>query len=79
MYMAESPSHLVARGPTGSGAKYPVAEIWTLFAVAVCATVLRMYSRLSVVGFRNLRADDLLVWVGIVRSCLASLRRGAAC
>ncbi|RJE19148.1 hypothetical protein PHISCL_08511 [Aspergillus sclerotialis] len=57
--------HLAPRAPAGGGDN-PTVEIWTLFAIAVCATLLRMYSRLSIVGFRDLRADDLLVWVGVV-------------
>ena len=42
-------------------------EIWTLFAVGFTATVIRTYARLNAVGFRNLRPDDYLVWVGVVR------------
>jgi hypothetical protein len=42
-------------------------ESWTLYAVGLLATVLRTYSRWSAVGFRHLRADDYLIWVGIVR------------
>ncbi|KAB8075252.1 hypothetical protein BDV29DRAFT_172331 [Aspergillus leporis] len=40
-------------------------ESWTLYAVGLLATVLRTYSRWSAVGFRHLRADDYLIWVGI--------------
>ena len=45
-------------------------EIWTLFAVAVCATILRMYSRLSLLGIKGLGADDAFVWVGVVRQSM---------
>ncbi|KJF61196.1 uncharacterized protein CIMG_11576 [Coccidioides immitis RS] len=41
-------------------------EIWTLFAIGVSATVLRTSARVSAVGFRNLRPDDYLVWVGVI-------------
>ena len=41
-------------------------EIWTLYAVAVSATFLRTYARIRAVGVKGLRADDYLVWVGIV-------------
>lgn len=60
-------SHLAPRASIGGGGGDPVVEIWTLFSIGVCATLLRMYSRISVVGFRDLRADDLLIWIGIVR------------
>lgn len=42
-------------------------ESWTLYAIGVTATILRTYARGSAVGFRHLRADDYLIWVGIVR------------
>ena len=42
-------------------------ESWTLYSIGVAATILRTYARGSAVGLRNLRADDYLIWVGIVR------------
>ncbi|KAE8149094.1 hypothetical protein BDV25DRAFT_141146 [Aspergillus avenaceus] len=41
-------------------------ESWTLYAFGVAATLLRTYARGSAVGYKNLRADDYLVWVGIL-------------
>ncbi|KAE8377936.1 hypothetical protein BDV26DRAFT_281430 [Aspergillus bertholletiae] len=41
-------------------------ESWTLYAIGVSATILRTYSRGSAVGLRHLRADDYLIWVGIL-------------
>ncbi|KAE8370866.1 hypothetical protein BDV27DRAFT_165021 [Aspergillus caelatus] len=41
-------------------------ESWTLYAIGVAATILRTYARGSAVGFRHLRADDYLIWVGIL-------------
>ncbi|KAE8345550.1 hypothetical protein BDV24DRAFT_159411 [Aspergillus arachidicola] len=41
-------------------------ESWTLYSVGVAATILRTYARGSAVGLRNLRADDYLIWVGIL-------------
>ncbi|KAF7589611.1 hypothetical protein BBP40_004025 [Aspergillus hancockii] len=41
-------------------------ESWTLYAIGVAATLLRTYARGSAVGFTHLRADDYLVWVGIL-------------
>ena len=67
--------HLVARA--AGGGDNTTVEIWTLFAVAVAATLLRMYSRISVVGFRGLRADDFLVWVGVVCFQLPNQYNGA--
>lgn len=42
-------------------------EIWTLFAIGFMATVIRTYARVKAVGFRHLKPDDYLVWLGIVR------------
>ncbi|OOO07735.1 hypothetical protein OAory_01042350 [Aspergillus oryzae] len=41
-------------------------ESWTLYSIGVAATILRTYARGNAVGLRNLRADDYLVWVGIL-------------
>lgn len=41
-------------------------EIWTLYAVALSATLLRTYARVRAVGFKGLRADDYFVWAGTV-------------
>ncbi|KAK2598064.1 hypothetical protein QQS21_005775 [Conoideocrella luteorostrata] len=40
-------------------------ELWTLYGIGVFSTFLRTYARIRAVGIKNLRADDLLVWVGI--------------
>lgn len=45
----------------------PTVEHWTLYAIGVTLTLLRTYARVRAVGFRHLQAEDLLVWVGIVR------------
>jgi hypothetical protein len=47
-------------------------EIWTLYAVGVMSTILRTYARIRAVGIRNLRADDYLMWLAIVRRSLFS-------
>ncbi|KAJ2893054.1 hypothetical protein MKZ38_009074 [Zalerion maritima] len=39
---------------------------WTLYSIGVLVTVLRTYARVVAVGFKNLRADDYLVWVAII-------------
>lgn len=41
-------------------------EIWTLFAVGFTITVVRIGARLGAVGLKGLRADDYLVWAGVV-------------
>ena len=41
-------------------------EIWTLYAVALTATILRTYARIRAVGFKGLRPDDYFVWAGTV-------------
>jgi hypothetical protein len=41
-------------------------QLWLLFAVAILVTILRTYVRVKAVGFRGLRADDMLVWAAVV-------------
>lgn len=43
-------------------------ELWTLYSIGVAITFLRTYARTKGAGLRNLKADDYLVWIGIVRS-----------
>ncbi|KAM7187214.1 hypothetical protein V8F20_011060 [Naviculisporaceae sp. PSN 640] len=40
--------------------------IWTLYAIGVCVTGLRTYSRIKMVGGRRLQPDDYLVWLAVV-------------
>lgn len=42
-------------------------ELWTLYAFGVAITVLRTYARVKAVGFKNLQADDFIIWLAIVR------------
>ncbi|KAJ5212602.1 uncharacterized protein N7498_004248 [Penicillium cinerascens] len=50
-----------------SDAAYRVAvELWTLYSIGVTATLLRTYARVITVGWRNLRLDDLLIWIAII-------------
>ncbi|RDL35323.1 uncharacterized protein BP5553_07254 [Venustampulla echinocandica] len=42
-------------------------ELWTTYAVGVLMTVLRTFARVKSVGVRDLRADDFIVWLSIVR------------
>ncbi|TLD28589.1 hypothetical protein PspLS_04054 [Pyricularia sp. CBS 133598] len=41
-------------------------ELWTLFTIGALTTILRTYARVKANGFANLRADDYLVWVGLI-------------
>lgn len=42
-------------------------ELWTLYAFGVLMTIFRSYARVKAVGFRDLQADDFLIWLAIVR------------
>lgn len=41
-------------------------EIWTLYSIAMTSTILRTYARIRAVGIKDLRADDYLIWIGVV-------------
>lgn len=41
-------------------------ELWLLYTIGVILTILRTYTRVKVGGLRHLRAEDFLVWAGIV-------------
>lgn len=62
------PAAAAAAAAAGEAAFHRFAvESWTLYGIGVFATFLRTYARIRAVGVRNLRADDYLVWVGVVR------------
>ena len=42
-------------------------QLWTFYSFGVLVTILRTYSRIKSVGFKDLRPDDFIVWVAIVR------------
>jgi len=42
-------------------------QLWTLYAFGVFFTILRTYSRIKAVGIKDLRPDDYIIWVAIVR------------
>ncbi|RYO81263.1 hypothetical protein DL764_009791 [Monosporascus ibericus] len=42
-----------------------VIEDWTLFAIGLCVTVIRTYTRVKHVGFKGLQGDDYLVWLAM--------------
>lgn len=39
---------------------------WIFLALAALITILRTYSRWSMVGWKRLQADDVLVWLALV-------------
>ncbi|ELR07746.1 hypothetical protein VC83_02962 [Pseudogymnoascus destructans] len=41
-------------------------ELWTLYAFGVAITSLRTFARVKAVGFRDLGADDFIVWIAIL-------------
>ncbi|KAJ8117660.1 hypothetical protein OPT61_g1197 [Boeremia exigua] len=41
-------------------------ELWTLYTFGVLVTILRTYARISAVGYRELRADDYLIWFAVL-------------
>lgn len=41
-------------------------EEWIFLAIAAIITILRTYSRWSMVGWRRFQADDVLVWLALV-------------
>lgn len=76
---SDSPQHeyawtMSSSDPTDSAAKAiadaihrSAVESWTLYSIGVASTVLRTYARMRGSGFRGLRTEDYLVWIGIVR------------
>ncbi|RAL07866.1 uncharacterized protein BO97DRAFT_428907 [Aspergillus homomorphus CBS 101889] len=57
---------LEARDAASKAAYNTNVQLWTMYAVGVAVTMLRTWSQSRVVGWRNLRLDDYLVWVGIL-------------
>lgn len=41
-------------------------EEWIFLAIAAIITILRTYSRWTMVGWRRFQADDVLVWLALV-------------
>ncbi|OBT45221.1 hypothetical protein VE00_03603 [Pseudogymnoascus sp. WSF 3629] len=41
-------------------------ELWTLYAFGVAVTILRTVARVKAVGFRDLQADDFIIWIAIL-------------
>jgi len=48
-----------------------IAEAFSLLAIGLLVITCRLYSRVLTVGFRNLAADDFLMIIAGVSTCLA--------
>lgn len=68
--MADSPSSPAAAAAMQAAMEAALrafnTELWTLYSFGVLITCLRTYSRITSVGFSNLRADDYIVWLAVV-------------
>ncbi|KAK7755594.1 hypothetical protein SLS62_002529 [Diatrype stigma] len=62
------PVAAAAAEAAAAAARASLVRLWTLFSVGVSVTILRTYARSRAVGITNLRADDFLVWIAIVRA-----------
>ncbi|WQF82341.1 hypothetical protein CDEST_07355 [Colletotrichum destructivum] len=60
------PAAQAAAEATEEAGRQSTIETWTLYGIGVVVTILRTYARANAVGFRDLRADDYLVWVAIL-------------
>jgi hypothetical protein len=63
--MADSAADAAAEAAAATN-RASTIELWTLYSIGVLVTVLRTYARVKAVGFKNLRADDYIVWFSIV-------------
>ncbi|KAK7429438.1 hypothetical protein QQZ08_004030 [Neonectria magnoliae] len=41
-------------------------ESWTLYSIGLASTLLRTYARVRAAGARGLRAEDYLMWIGVM-------------
>ncbi|PYH80289.1 hypothetical protein BO82DRAFT_313273 [Aspergillus uvarum CBS 121591] len=57
---------LEARDAASKAAYNTNVQLWTMYAIGVSVTMLRTWAQARVVGWRHLRLDDYLVWVGIL-------------
>lgn len=65
--MSDSAAQAAAAAAIAAALRTFNTELWTLYAFGVLVTILRTYARVKAVGIRDLRADDLIVWLAIVR------------
>ncbi|PGH06142.1 hypothetical protein GX51_02530 [Blastomyces parvus] len=63
--MSDSEWALAVPMPARDVGEYNV-ELWTQYGFGVLITILRTYVRVKAVGFRNLQADDYLIWFAIL-------------
>ncbi|KAI1754199.1 hypothetical protein F4782DRAFT_46502 [Xylaria castorea] len=55
-----------AAASAAAAARASNIELFTLYSIGVLVTILRTYSRIKAVGIRNLRGDDLLIWIAVL-------------
>jgi ABC-type uncharacterized transport system permease subunit len=65
--MSDSAAQAAAAAAIAAAVRTFNTELWTLYAFGVLVTILRTYARVKAVGIRDLRADDFIVWLAIVR------------
>ncbi|RAL03335.1 uncharacterized protein BO80DRAFT_350386 [Aspergillus ibericus CBS 121593] len=57
---------LKTRDETTEAASKSTVQLWTLYSIGCAVTLLRTYSQCKDLGWRRLRLDDYLVWVGLL-------------
>ncbi|KAF9871151.1 hypothetical protein CkaCkLH20_11320 [Colletotrichum karsti] len=63
---ALDPAALAAAQAAAEAARRMTIEAWTLYAIGMVVTFLRMFARVKAVGFRNFRADDYLAFAAAI-------------
>ncbi|PYI01616.1 hypothetical protein BO78DRAFT_327150 [Aspergillus sclerotiicarbonarius CBS 121057] len=54
------------RDETSEAAFNSTVQLWTLYSIGCAVTLLRTYSQCKDMGWRRLRLDDYLIWVGLI-------------
>jgi hypothetical protein len=65
--MSDSAAQVATAAAIAAAVRIFNTELWTLYAIGVLVTILRTYARVTAVGLKNLRPDDFMVWLAIVR------------
>lgn len=72
-------SDVFVEGQAAARAQGFTRDSWIFLSLAALITVLRTYSRWSIVGLKGFQADDLLVWLALVSGpCKDTLSCGVA-
>ncbi|KAF7550891.1 hypothetical protein G7Z17_g5398 [Cylindrodendrum hubeiense] len=62
---SNTPSDAAALAAAEAFRKFTI-ESWTLYSIGLASTLLRTYARLKAGGLRGLRAEDYLMWIGVM-------------